>query len=213
MKELTERQQEVFDATCKFIEEKRYPPTIKELADIFGVFHNAISEHITALVKKGYMERDYDVARGLRVKTDSTDREEALELEIASLKGQLITAKCIHLTGREVVDAGNFLGLQNDPLELEKEILEGEITISLCPSGGLLVVGDGTFVHSKYVVNMTDYPEEGYIPLGETTTRGISVNFTEGFKKAQQKRKENNLNGLTEEINFDVKSMKINPIK
>lgn len=67
MEGLTRRQQEVFDLIVKFIEEREYPPTVQELADLLGVSSkNAIAKHLHALMQKGYIAHD-STARGIRI--------------------------------------------------------------------------------------------------------------------------------------------------
>lgn len=66
---LTARQQEILEAIQANILEKGYAPTVRELCARFGIRStNAITDHLRALVRKGYLEIDPQAHRGLRVK-------------------------------------------------------------------------------------------------------------------------------------------------
>jgi repressor LexA len=67
MKDITKRQREILETIAHYIEERSYPPTYQDLADLLGIKSKfAILKHIDALVKKGYLEKDSS-ARGLRI--------------------------------------------------------------------------------------------------------------------------------------------------
>ncbi|MDR0908523.1 MAG: transcriptional repressor LexA [Spirochaetaceae bacterium] len=57
MKGLTDRQQEVLKFIIQYGREHAYPPTIRELADHFGISIKGAYDHISALVKKGQLTR------------------------------------------------------------------------------------------------------------------------------------------------------------
>ena len=57
-KGLTDRQQEVFNFIVTYIEEKGYPPTIREMQVGLGIGSlRGVTIHLDALHKKGYIER------------------------------------------------------------------------------------------------------------------------------------------------------------
>ena len=65
--EITPLQQEALDEICRYIELKGYPPTVKELSDIFNISQPSMHDRINQLVRKGYLIRDDRKARGLAV--------------------------------------------------------------------------------------------------------------------------------------------------
>lgn len=65
-KALTSRQHEFMDAICADIA-RGLPPTIRELGDKFGVSLNAAQDNVKALIRKGYLERDGQANRGIRI--------------------------------------------------------------------------------------------------------------------------------------------------
>lgn len=66
-KQLTERQQMVLDCISQSIERRGYPPTIREIGHHMGIGStNGVNDHLKALEKKGYLERDLLKSRALK---------------------------------------------------------------------------------------------------------------------------------------------------
>ncbi len=64
---LTQRQQQILDFVTTSIRERGYPPTVREIADTFGIRSpNGVHAHLKSLEKKGYLTRDPKKSRGLR---------------------------------------------------------------------------------------------------------------------------------------------------
>ncbi|XUV80228.1 DNA-binding protein [Enterobacter sp. TMH.L2] len=65
---LTPRQQEVFDLLVSFLQQKGYPPSTTELAELLGVNSpNAAAEHLKALERKGVIAITRGVSRGISI--------------------------------------------------------------------------------------------------------------------------------------------------
>ena len=70
---LTERQQEVLDFIQAKIDRDGYPPTIREIGAELGIRStNGVNDHLKALERKGYINRDGAKSRTL-VPVDSSD--------------------------------------------------------------------------------------------------------------------------------------------
>ena len=67
MKGLTHRQHEIFDWICIFRVENRFSPSIREIAEAFGLSTRAALNYFHALAKKGYIEVQPDRPRSLRI--------------------------------------------------------------------------------------------------------------------------------------------------
>ena len=68
MDDLTRRQRETLDAIRAAIRRHGYPPSRRELAQALGIGHaQSVSEHLSALQKKGYIDLVADVNRGIRL--------------------------------------------------------------------------------------------------------------------------------------------------
>jgi repressor LexA len=61
--ELTDRQREVLDFISGSISRCGYPPTLREIGSHFG---NGVNDHLRALEKKGYLQREDLKSRALR---------------------------------------------------------------------------------------------------------------------------------------------------
>ncbi len=66
--ELTKRQKNIFDFIKSHIEEKGWPPTIREIGNKMGIRSpNGVMCHIKALEKKGCIETEPNMSRCIRL--------------------------------------------------------------------------------------------------------------------------------------------------
>src|SRR3954454_4387414 len=64
---LTDRQKAVLDFISRSIERRGYPPTLREIGEHMGIKStNGVNDHLKALEKKGYLEREDLKSRALR---------------------------------------------------------------------------------------------------------------------------------------------------
>jgi repressor LexA len=64
---LTAKQQQIYDLICSRIDERGYPPTIREIGSAFDILSpNGVMCHLKALEKKGFIVRDGNSARAIR---------------------------------------------------------------------------------------------------------------------------------------------------
>jgi repressor LexA len=64
---LTDRQKAVLDFIGRSIERRGYPPTLREIGEHMGIRStNGVNDHLKALEKKGYLEREDLKSRALR---------------------------------------------------------------------------------------------------------------------------------------------------
>ena len=71
MRGLTGRQQEILDFITASLNERGYPPTIREIGQKMGIRStNGVNDHLKALERKGFLTRDdlksSDATGGLR---------------------------------------------------------------------------------------------------------------------------------------------------
>lgn len=75
MNALTARQREVLDHIVTFAVEFGHPPTRRELGDGLGIAStNGVNDHLMALKRKGYIDTDRLISRGIIV-TEKARRE------------------------------------------------------------------------------------------------------------------------------------------
>src|SRR5688500_3243044 len=64
---LTERQQQALDFITACLDERGYPPTLREIGEHMGIRStNGVNDHLKALEKKGYLHREDLKSRALR---------------------------------------------------------------------------------------------------------------------------------------------------
>jgi repressor LexA len=65
---LSPRQQEILKFIARFTDEKRYPPTIREIGEAVGISSTSVVNYnLTKLEKEGHIVRDLKVSRGVRL--------------------------------------------------------------------------------------------------------------------------------------------------
>jgi repressor LexA len=64
---LTDRQREILDFISRSIVKRGFPPTLREIGSHFGIKStNGVNDHLRALEKKGYLQREDLKSRALR---------------------------------------------------------------------------------------------------------------------------------------------------
>jgi repressor LexA len=64
---LTDRQREILDFISRSIAKRGFPPTLREIGSHFGIKStNGVNDHLRALEKKGYLQREDLKSRALR---------------------------------------------------------------------------------------------------------------------------------------------------
>jgi repressor LexA len=64
---LTERQREILDYISSSIDQRGFPPTLREIGQHFGIRStNGVNDHLKALEKKGFLSRDGLKSRAMR---------------------------------------------------------------------------------------------------------------------------------------------------
>ena len=163
-KKLTERQTAIYSFIVDFASEHGYPPTIPEIQDEFGIKSpNGVSNHIKALMRKGYIRRDSSRARALeilgkrkgipvlgRVAAGSPIlAEENLESHF-TLNDMYRASEdvfMLHVRGNSMINAGIFDGdyvivriqMAVEQGEIGVAIIDGEATVKRIYSDGNIV--------------------------------------------------------------------------
>jgi repressor LexA len=74
MQGLTKRQKQTLDYIRHSIEERGYPPTLREIGEYMGIRStNGVNDHLRALERKGYLRREDMKSRALRLVHDSEE--------------------------------------------------------------------------------------------------------------------------------------------
>ena len=68
---LTERQQAILDFIEEYVRENGFPPSVREIGAHFGVYPATVQDHISALERKGYLQKKKFQSRTLSVSLPS----------------------------------------------------------------------------------------------------------------------------------------------
>jgi repressor LexA len=64
---LTEKQQAILDFIQKYLEEHQYPPSVREIGKHFGIYPATVQDHISALERKGCLQKRRFQSRSISV--------------------------------------------------------------------------------------------------------------------------------------------------
>lgn len=67
-RDLSERQRKMLEFIQEFLDQNRFPPTIREIGETVGISSTSVVKYnLDALERKGFIERDREISRGLRL--------------------------------------------------------------------------------------------------------------------------------------------------
>lgn len=67
-KELSKRQKKILEFIREYLDEHRFPPTIREIGQTVGISSTSVVKYnLDALERRGHIERDPEISRGLRL--------------------------------------------------------------------------------------------------------------------------------------------------
>src|SRR5437899_647267 len=73
---LSARQEAMVDFIAKFQDERGYPPTIREIGKACGISSTSVVNYnLTKLEREGFLVRDREVSRGLRLAAENLHHE------------------------------------------------------------------------------------------------------------------------------------------
>jgi repressor LexA len=131
--ELTKRQASVFGYIRETIEERGYGPTVREIAEEFGMSSpNGAMGHIRALTKKGFIKRTANRSRSIELTEMAHDQYDGLPLLGVVAAGTMHEA--IEQSDRIVLD-DMFAGKSNYVLEvsgdsmIDAQIADGDFIV------------------------------------------------------------------------------------
>jgi repressor LexA len=64
---LTEKQQAILNFINHYIEEHQYPPSVREIGKHFGIYPATVQDHISAIERKGFLQKKRFQSRTLSV--------------------------------------------------------------------------------------------------------------------------------------------------
>lgn len=115
MQGLTKRQAQTLDYIRQSIEERGYPPTLREIGEYMGIRStNGVNDHLRALERKGYLRREDMKSRALRLVGEGVDEEvDASSFDAMSVAG----------TPNGLLASGTGAGSANDEAFIEVPVV------------------------------------------------------------------------------------------
>ena len=162
---LTDRQRRTLTEVRDYIVQHRFPPTVKELADVLGISTASVHAQINQLVRKGFLNREPRKARGLVVAREPDDGPaDLLPLPILGVVA----------AGQPVFAEENFIG--------EVLVEAGQVRSGPCFAlrvSGPSMVGAGISDRDLVIVRRQSIAESGDIVValvdGDTTVKRLSI--------------------------------------
>jgi repressor LexA len=115
---LSERQQKILEFLNKYVEENGYPPSIREIGAAAGISSTSVvSYNLRRLEEQGYISRDPDVSRGLKLTSVSPAQMSSEAVVRLPLLGRIVAGEPIP------VPASDFALMGDETIELTRDIL------------------------------------------------------------------------------------------
>jgi repressor LexA len=149
VEEISDPQRSTLKEIRRFTNQRGFPPTMKELADILGISHASAHGQVNQLVRKGYLKREPRKARGI-----------AIVRELEDLVPDLVAVPIVGLVaaGRPILAEENIIG---------EVLVEGRIARSgrcfALEVTGDSMVNAGIREHDLVVVRQQPVAENGDI--------------------------------------------------
>jgi repressor LexA len=152
---LSERQRRILEFLGTYVEENGYPPSIREMGAAAGISSTSVvSYNLRRLEEKGYITRDRDVSRGLKLV--SAARTQVMKEQVVRLP---LLGRIVAGTPVPVPDS-DFRLMGDETIELTRDILgDPEGLYALQVEGNSMIdalVNDGDIVvmrHQQRVEN------------------------------------------------------------
>ena len=181
MTELTDKQKEMLDFMRKFTNENGYPPTVKEMMARFNFASpTAVTTHLIALEKKGFIKKTGNRARG-SVPVNRNKNYDMVNIPLLSKLSKEANAGVLMDSAEEVVedtfalpksiakDEGNFLIKVADDSMIDAHIKEGDMVlvnpINVNPNNGDIVVARIENNGNEEITIKRFFRENDYIEL------------------------------------------------
>src|SRR5207245_6576516 len=77
-KKLSDRQKNILKYIEAYVDERRYPPSIREIGDRVGISSTSVVDYnLRVLERDGYIRRDREVSRGLELVSSQRSQRQA----------------------------------------------------------------------------------------------------------------------------------------
>ena len=146
IKSLSPKQERIINFVTEFLQDKGYPPTIRDIAAACGISSTSVvAYNLNKLEQAGYIRRHSDISRGIKF---LSPQQKGGKLVYIPMVGVIAAGAPI-----PVPDTGNIM--PNEGLEVSEELVRGKQDIyALRVKGDSMLdalIGDGDIVLMDYV--------------------------------------------------------------
>jgi repressor LexA len=144
---LTKRQREILDFVTDFMNDNGYAPSIREIADNFGLSSPAtIHAHLENLREKGFLKSSFNEARSIELVPKKVNWVQALELPLAGL-----------ITAGEPIEAVE----QNETITVPSDFVTDEVNSYVLKVKGESMIEEGILSGDYVIVERNPSPKNG----------------------------------------------------
>jgi repressor LexA len=144
MKTLSARQKRILEFIRSFLDDKTYPPTIRDIVSGCGISSTSVADYnLEILEREGYIRRHREVSRGIEILNGSSTRNKAIAIPII---GQIAAGEPIPVPSSDSWDNVS----SEDILEVPRALIHGSQEIYALRVKGLsmidALINDGDYV-------------------------------------------------------------------
>ncbi len=135
MDDLAPRQRELLDFIASYTDQKGIPPSLREIGEALGIRStNGVSDHVKALVRKGYLERvgDARTSRGLKLTEQARGGFRAQSTVAVPIVGRVAA-------GQPILAEENYAGT----VHMDSAMMPANAPVFALVVSGLSMVEDG----------------------------------------------------------------------
>ena len=159
MEELTKRQYDILSFIKKFMVEKGYPPTVREIGKALNLSSPAtIHTHLSNLENKGYIRKDESKNRALELLVDNEFEVHDDKIVSVPLLGKVTAGNPIEA----ILRPNEFFSLPAYLIPNNKDVFTLEVSgnsminIGICDNDIVIVAKQNTANNGDHIVAMTD---------------------------------------------------------
>lgn len=146
--QLSAKRQQIVDFILQFMEEKGYPPTVRDIQSGCGISSTSVVDyHLKVLEREGHIRRDPEVSRGIEMLGRTSASLNRVQVPIV---GQIAAGEPIPVPGSETWDAAAGA----DFLEVTDDLTQGKQDIYALKVKGMsmidALINDGDMVLMQY---------------------------------------------------------------
>lgn len=128
---LTQRQQAILDFIHEYIAEHQYPPSVREIGKHFGIYPATVQDHISAIERKGFLQKKRFQSRTLSVSRTSHPGEVPIVGTVAAgvpILAQENIEDVVHFPERWAPTGSFLLKVKGDSM-VGAHILDGDYVL------------------------------------------------------------------------------------